>query len=422
MLPVAAQCCVSVLPDVRENRAREKNQQWYSEGTRVVRKYCSCKQENSPYWNRVPRLLARRVRRYWFLGTLRPLVREGCAGILQVMASLEHFGENSLAKAAARTTTGEGRAVTRPLHVPAHALEPAAQFRHAVRNGAGGVALALGGGFARGFAHLGVLQVFEENHIAISHIAGTSVGSILGAAYASGAPLALIMATCRTLKFRDIARWHVSRLGLASNHRLADLIERVFQSRRFEDLRIPMAVVATNLNTGEPVVFTEGNMVDPIRASCAFPGIFEPVEIGTRWLVDGGLTAPVPTLAARELGATHVIGVSVGMQDGHTGKPSNVFQVVTRAVCAAQKHQLELWERHADLVIRPDVSALKWDDFDRADEAIEAGKVAARRALPRIQKLLGVSVDAGQAHDARVAHPAEYRDSGLHFITEAMGS
>src|SRR6202790_2943102 len=87
-----------------------------------------------------------------------------------------------------------------------------------------GVALALGGGFARGFAHLGVLQVFEENHIAISHIAGTSVGSILGAAYASGAPLAQIMATCRTLKFRDIARWHVSRLGLASNHRLADLI------------------------------------------------------------------------------------------------------------------------------------------------------------------------------------------------------
>ena len=79
------------------------------------------------------------------------------------------------------------------------------------------------------------------------------------------------------------------------------------------------------------------------------------MEIGTRWLVDGGLTAPVPTLAARELGATHVIGVSVGMQDGHTGKPSNVFQVVARAVCAAQKHQLELWERHADLVIRPDV-------------------------------------------------------------------
>src|SRR5882762_1838841 len=134
-----------------------------------------------------------------------------------------------------------------------------------------GVGLALGGGFARGFAHLGVLQVLEQNHIPISHIAGTSVGSILGAAYASGAPLDRIIETCRTLRFRDIARWRVSRLGLASNHRLASLIERVFESRDFEDLRIPLAVVATDLTSGEPVVFTQGNLVDAIRASCAFP-------------------------------------------------------------------------------------------------------------------------------------------------------
>ena len=292
-----------------------------------------------------------------------------------------------------------------------------------------GVALALGGGFARGFAHLGVLQVLEENHIAISHIAGTSVGSILGAAYASGAPLAQIMATCRTLKFRDIARWHVSRLGLASNHRLADLIERVFVSQTFENLKIPMAVVATNLNSGEAVVFTEGNMIDPIRASCAFPGIFEPVEIGTRWLVDGGLIAPVPTQAARNMGAKYVIGVSVGMPEGDRGKPTNIFQVVSRAVCAAQKHQLEIWERHADLIIRPDVHSLAWDDFHRADEAIEAGKIAAKIALPRILKLLAEN-DAYS--EPRAANPAEFsnnnshnsgsHNNGLHFITEAMNS
>src|ERR1700675_1517637 len=174
-----------------------------------------------------------------------------------------------------------------------------------------GVALALGGGFARGFAHLGVLQVLEENHIAISHIAGTSVGSILGAAYASGAPLARIMATCRTLRFRDIARWRVSRLGLASNHRLGDLIEHVFEARQFEELQIPLAVVATDLANGEPVVFTHGNLCEAIRASCAFPGLFEPVQIGTRCLADGGLVAQVPTRAARELGARHVLAVSV---------------------------------------------------------------------------------------------------------------
>ena len=251
-----------------------------------------------------------------------------------------------------------------------------------------GVALALGGGFARGFAHLGVLKVFQKYDIRVSHIAGSSVGSILGAAYASGAPLERIIEACRTLRFRDIARWRVSRLGLASNHRLAALMDRVFGSRQFEDLKIPLAVVATDLSTGEPVVFTSGNLVDAIRASCAFPGLFEPVQIGTRCLADGGLVAPVPTHAARFIGAQTVIGVSVGMQDGHRGTPTNIFQVVSRAVSAAQKHQLEVWERHADLVLRPDAQFLAWDDFARADEAIEAGAAAALRALPRIENLL----------------------------------
>jgi len=278
-----------------------------------------------------------------------------------------------------------------------------------------GIGLALGGGFARGFAHLGVLQVLEQNHIPVSHIAGTSVGSILGAAYASGAPLARIIETCRTLRFRDIARWRVSRLGLASNQRLENLIERVFESRRFEDLRIPLAVVATDLASGEPVVFTQGNLVDAIRASCAFPGLFEPVEIGTRCLADGGLVAPVPTRAARDLGATVVIGVSVGMQDGYRGAPTNIFQVVSRAVSAAQKHQLEVWERHADLVLRPDVQSLAWDDFHRAEEAIAAGASAARRALPRIEKLLVQKQDAALKLQIRL----ESEDKSL-WLAEAL--
>jgi NTE family protein len=278
-----------------------------------------------------------------------------------------------------------------------------------------GVGLALGGGFARGFAHLGVLQVFEQHQIPISHIAGASVGSILGAAYASGAPLRRIIETCRALRFRDIARWRVSRLGLASNQRLAILIDRVFESRQFEDLQIPLAVVATDLTSGEPVVFTQGNLVDAIRASCAFPGLFEPVQIGTRYLADGGLVAPVPTCAARSLGAAIVIGVSVGMQDGHRGAPTNIFQVVSRAVNAAQKHQLEVWERHADLVLRPDVQSLAWDDFDRADEAIQAGAAAAYGALPRIEKLLRQKKEAALALEARL----EAEDKGYLWLAEA---
>src|SRR5215471_7178200 len=125
-----------------------------------------------------------------------------------------------------------------------------------------GIGLALGGGFARGFAHLGVLKVLRQHQISVSHIAGSSVGSVLGAAYASGAPLERIIEACRRLRFRDIARWRMSRLGLASNQRLRELVERVFGSRQFEDLQIPVAVVATDLCSGEPVVFTKGNLVD----------------------------------------------------------------------------------------------------------------------------------------------------------------
>lgn len=301
--------------------------------------------------------------------------------------------------------------MTRHGHAPRKSLDDGA----VAMPSRAGIGLALGGGFARGFAHLGVLQVLEQHQIPISHIAGTSVGSILGAAYASGAPLARIIETCRTLRFRDIARWRVSRLGLASNQRLEKVIERVFESRQFEDLRIPLAVVATDLTSGEPVVFTQGNLVDAIRASCAFPGLFEPVEIGTRCLADGGLVAPVPTRAARELGATAVIGVSVGMQDGHRGAPTNIFQVVSRAVNAAQKHQLEVWERHADLVLRPDVQSLAWDDFDRADQAISAGAAAARRALPRIEKLLGQKKDSAELLQARL----EAEDKSYLWLAEA---
>jgi NTE family protein len=254
-----------------------------------------------------------------------------------------------------------------------------------------GIALALGGGFARGFAHLGVLQVLEQNHIPLSHIAGTSVGSVFGAAYASGAPLARIIAASRTIRFRDIARWSVSRLGLASNHRLADLIERVFESKEFEDMKIPLAVVTTDLASGDPVVFRQGPLVEAIRASCAFPGLFEPIQIGTRCLADGALVAPVPTQAARQLGGAIVVGVSVGVHDGKRDAPKNMFQVVARAVSAAQKHQLDTWERHADLVIRPDVNSLAWDDFAKANQAIEAGAAAARLAVPRIKKLLSLA-------------------------------
>jgi NTE family protein len=267
----------------------------------------------------------------------------------------------------------------------------------------------LGGGFARGYAHLGVLSVFEEHHIPISCVSGSSIGSILGAAYASGAQLSCIVEKCREIRFRDFARWRVSRFGLASNDRLGALVDRVFDSCQFETLAIPTAIVATDLGTGDPVVFTQGSLADAIRASCAFPGLFEPVQIGTRYLADGGLVAPVPTRAARELGAEIVVGVCVGLHDGERGAPKNIFQVVSRAVSAAQKNQLEAWERHADLVLRPSVQSIAWNDFERIDESMEAGAAAARSALPQIKKLL-----AWQQEQRKPGRQGEY------LIAEAL--
>jgi NTE family protein len=279
--------------------------------------------------------------------------------------------------------------VTKRFHVPPSLSQPDVPRL--------GVSLALGGGFARGYAHLGVLRTFRENAIPVTSIAGSSIGSILGAAYASGVPLPRIINKCREIRFRDFARWRVSRFGLASNERLGALVQKLFGTKQFEDLVLPLAIVATDLGTGDPVVFRQGNLAQAIRASCAFPGLFEPVQIGTRCLADGGIVAPVPTRAAREMGAEIVVGVSVGLHDGQRGAPTNIFQVVSRAVSAAQKHQLEAWERHADLVLRPAVQGLAWDDFDRIDEAIEAGSVAARSAVPRLKQLLNRQNDMQSA-------------------------
>ncbi len=270
-----------------------------------------------------------------------------------------------------------------------------------------GIGLALGGGFARGFAHVGVLQVLEENQVPIACIAGTSVGSILGTAYASGMPLPQIAAVCRGIRFRDFGRWRISRLGLASNDRMTQLIERCFHALTFEELIIPTAVVATDLCTGEPVVFTRGELARAIRASCAFPGLFEPVQVDGRCLADGGLVAPVPTRAAAEIGAKCVVGVSVGFNNWDGPAPKNLFQVVSRAVSAAQKKCSATWESAADILLEPDVQDIEWDEFQRADEAMAAGVAAARAALPRLRELLRLPATAPRETTLRTA-PGSY--------------
>ena len=171
------------------------------------------------------------------------------------------------------------------------------------------IGVALGGGFARGMAHIGVLKVLEEEGIPIRIVAGTSVGALIGAAYCSGLSIEELEKVAHSVRFTTFARWTVSRYGFATNDRMVSFLARTLKVKTFEELRIPLGVTATDFNSGEGIVFHSGSIVDPVRASCAYPGMFLPVNIRGRWLVDGMLSYPVPTRPLREMGAQRVLAV-----------------------------------------------------------------------------------------------------------------
>lgn len=262
------------------------------------------------------------------------------------------------------------------------------------------VGLALGGGFARGVAHIGVLRVLQQEGIPVFCIAGTSVGGLIAAAYASGAPLEAIAQRACTTTFRDFARWHLSRYGLASNDRLERYLDEFCGKHRIEELKIPLAIATTDLLRGEPVYFTSGETGAALRASCAYPGLFEPVELDGRVLVDGFVSAPVPVDAARQLGADVVIGVYLGM-GVQKERPRHMGEILWRAFSILQNNSLcNLYER-CDVVIEPDVSPFAWDDFSRGNELVAAGEESARAALPQIRRLLVPRAFPATAHDDR---------------------
>ena len=171
------------------------------------------------------------------------------------------------------------------------------------------IGLALGGGFARGLAHIGVLKVLEQEGIPIDFIAGTSVGSVIGAAYASGMSAKELEEIAALVRFKDFSRWTFSRFGLFSNDKMSIFLSKILRCKTFEELRIPLAITATDIITGEPAVFTTGGLVDPVRASCAYPGMFLPVNINGRLLVDGLLAYGVPAAPLRDMGAEKVVSI-----------------------------------------------------------------------------------------------------------------
>ena len=259
------------------------------------------------------------------------------------------------------------------------------------------IGLALSGGAARGNAHVGVLRALHENKIPIDYVAGTSAGSLVGGAFASGMPPDEIEDLGRRLRWRDIGRVTMSRLGVQSNERLEEYVRSRLPVNKFEDLPIPFAAVATELKTGKAVILRDrGDVPFAIRASCAIPGWYVPVldEEG-RQLVDGGLVAVVPATVARSLGADIVIAVDVNAEGAtFIGPSSSVIGVLLQSMLVVQKTASHYQLESADLVIRPKVGHIRWDEMGRADELITAGYVAGLESIPRLLALIDEAVKA----------------------------
>jgi NTE family protein len=267
------------------------------------------------------------------------------------------------------------------------------------------VGVAFGGGFARGLAHIGVLKVLEEEQIPVDFVAGTSVGSVIGAGYASGVSAKELEEIAGLVRFKDFSRWTFSRFGLFSNDKMAIFLAKILRCKTFEDLKIPLAVAATYIITGEPAVFTKGDLVLPVRASCAYPGMFLPVNIDGRLLVDGLLGHAVPAAPLREMGAERVISVHLAAHWLNPRGPRHVFDVIGQCFSIAQDRMCGPWKAASDVVLEPEIGEFGYDEFVRAPELIRAGEAAARSALPQIKSWFALPAPE-TAKQAATAVPA----------------
>lgn len=259
------------------------------------------------------------------------------------------------------------------------------------------IGLALSGGAARGFAHLGVLKALTEHHIPVDFVSGTSAGSIAGAAFASGLSIDEIAELGKQMSWFRMTGFSYSVKGLLSNQAMGEFLRRHFRADKFEDLAIPFAAVTCDLETGEEVVLKEqGDLIAAVRASCALPGVFTPIEIDGRTLIDGGVISNVPTKAVKKLGAEIVIAVDV-MASGATywGSPSTLIGVFFQSAMMLLRAASKAHHYRADVVIIPKIAHLRPDEIGRMDEFIKAGEEAALEKIDEIKKLL-----AGEPKDS----------------------
>ena len=253
------------------------------------------------------------------------------------------------------------------------------------------VGLALGAGAARGFAHIGVIKALEAQGIRPDIVVGSSAGSVIAALLASGATGNDLNRLALNLDEATIADWGLPFAGrfggLIKGDALQNMVNREVQNKAIEQMRIPLGIVATELQSGKGVLFRTGNTGQAVRASCSVPGVFQPTLIGGKEYLDGGLVAPVPVSYARQMGATLVIAVNISSEPVHQDA-SGTFGVLQQTISIMQRsiNQYEL--KSADIVITPQLKQMSSGDFKSRNAAILAGEVASQEQMALIKEKL----------------------------------
>lgn len=249
--------------------------------------------------------------------------------------------------------------------------------------------LALGGGAARGFAHIGVIQVLEENGIKADMVVGTSAGSVVAAFYASGKTGAQLQWLADSMDESQLTDWTVPFMsrGMLRGEALGRYINTQLNGAKIEDLKIPLGIVATDLQTGDGILFRRGDIATAVRASSAVPSVFEPVRIGNKDYVDGGLVSPVPVLYARQMGADIVIAVDISSRP-EDAKTTDMLKVLLQTFSIMGKSISQLEMAQAEVVVRPAMSDVGSTEFAARKKSIEAGRAAMKLALPALKAAL----------------------------------
>lgn len=249
------------------------------------------------------------------------------------------------------------------------------------------IGLALGAGSARGLSHIGVLKVFEEEKIPVDYLAGSSIGALIGAIYSAGQTIQDMEKIAIHLKKAYFIDFTLPKRGFIEGNRIRDFVRLFTYNKNIEELNIPTAIVATDIRTGEKVVFQEGNVADAVRASVAIPGVIVPVKWQGRLLVDGAVSDRVPVAVARAMGADIVIAVDVtGLNTN--AQLNHIVDIIVQSMDMMQMEIVQTREDASDIMIRPDVVQFGSFSFERARELIQAGEQAARAQMERIKKLL----------------------------------